>query len=541
MLDEYGLHEIVWNRVDERFEEVLVASAADAIGRGIYLEVRKDGEPADLTDTRAYLLWRHRVSKKRGTVAFSEVDESAGTFKVYYPAAMCGAAGYVDAQIMLSFIDGTYVSSRVFSIRVEPVLVDGTEQEDGFTLFIGAIDAYRHAEEITTDAALAANAAAELADQVRADLLAAADRGDFDGRDGIDGIDGVDGVDGVDGADGEDGVSPEATVTQTSNGATITITDAYGTTTAEILNGQRGCVGETGPKGDKGDTGDAGPQGPKGDPGDTGPKGDIGPAGPQGPKGDTGPAGPRGPKGDQGDTGPKGDTGDTGPQGPKGDTGPAGPAGSSGTEFTPVAPLALENGELSVDLSGYADTGALEGIFKSGLNVLEVTESSTQTFTGSTAGVRVGQLLYSTRSDSLCRVTAVNEEQRKITAVGIVDLSRLRGLIETTLDVAPGQTGSGYVKIGGNALVAGTLMLNVTSGNLMRATSDVARPSYVNSTANVHVVGVGNVYAGGSSLAAQSPLSIADGVISIDLSSYATKQYVDDAIAALDDLSEVSF
>ncbi|MDO4404498.1 MAG: hypothetical protein Q4C09_05615 [Atopobiaceae bacterium] len=37
MLDGYGLHSIVWNRVDERFEEVLVASSADAVGRGMRL------------------------------------------------------------------------------------------------------------------------------------------------------------------------------------------------------------------------------------------------------------------------------------------------------------------------------------------------------------------------------------------------------------------------------------------------------------------------------------------------------------------------
>ena len=75
----------------------------------------------------------------------------------------------------------------------------------------------------------------------------------------------------------------------------------------------------------------------------------------------------------------------------------------------------------------------------------------------------------------------------------------------------------------------------------MRVTADVTRPSTSTSSMNVSVLGVGNVYAGGSSLTAQSPLDITNDVISIDLSSYATKQYVDDALANLDDLSEVSF
>lgn len=519
MLDGYGLHSIIWNRIDERFEEVLVASSADAVGRGISLEVRQDGEAADLDGATAYLVWRHRVSGKRGTVAFEEVDASEGTFVVYYPAAMCGTSGAVDAQIMLSLGDDSYVSSRVFTIRVEPVLVNGEDQqEDGFTLFVGAINAYEHAEEITTDAAIAANAAAELADQARLDLIAAAGRGDFDGADGY---------------------SPSASVSQTVSGATITITDKDGTTTASVDNGA---------KGDKGDTGATGPQGPKGDTGEKGPKGDTGATGPQGEKGDTGATGAQGPQGIQGETGPKGETGAAGadgvscthswngtvlsvtsasgtssadlvgPQGPTGATGatgpqgPAGADGADGTTFTPVAPLSLVNGDLLVDLSN---------ILSSGINVTEVGQNDTRTFTGYYGGNMVGQLLYSTRSDSICKVTAIDEAQHKITCKGIVELARLRGLIETTLDVAPGSTGSGYAKTGGNALKAGTLLLNVTSGNLMRVTSDVTRPSTSTGTMNISVEGVGNVYGGGSTLTATSPLDITNDVISIDLSGYA--------------------
>ena len=63
----------------------------------------------------------------------------------------------------------------------------------------------------------------------------------------------------------------------------------------------------------------------------------------------------------------------------------------------------------------------------------------------------------------------------------------------------------------------------------------------MNGSQYVSVTGVGNVYAGGSSLTAQAPLSISNDVISIDLSSYATKQYVDDAIAAIANLEEGEF
>jgi len=48
------------------------------------------------------------------------------------------------------------------------------------------------------------------------------------------------------GQDGEDGISPTAEVTQTETGATITVTNASGTTSADILNGQDGQDGQDG-------------------------------------------------------------------------------------------------------------------------------------------------------------------------------------------------------------------------------------------------------------------------------------------------------
>lgn len=48
---------------------------------------------------------------------------------------------------------------------------------------------------------------------------------------------------------GIDGVSPIATVTQTATGATISITDRNGTTTADIFNGKQGTNGTNGEDG----------------------------------------------------------------------------------------------------------------------------------------------------------------------------------------------------------------------------------------------------------------------------------------------------
>lgn len=54
---------------------------------------------------------------------------------------------------------------------------------------------------------------------------------------------------GVNGTDGADGFSPTATVTQTSSGATISITDKSGTTTANVTNGTNGTDGQDGQPG----------------------------------------------------------------------------------------------------------------------------------------------------------------------------------------------------------------------------------------------------------------------------------------------------
>ena len=67
MLERYGLHTIIWDACDERFSDVLVASPADAQGRGIALSIREDGAAADLTGATVYFLWKHKVTGERVT------------------------------------------------------------------------------------------------------------------------------------------------------------------------------------------------------------------------------------------------------------------------------------------------------------------------------------------------------------------------------------------------------------------------------------------------------------------------------------------
>ena len=129
---------------------------------------------------------------------------------------------------------------------------------------------------------------------------------------------------GKDGKDGKDGISPAVTVTETETGATISVTDATGTTTAELHNGE---------KGDKGDTGSRGAAGKSAyeialQNGFTGTEADWLTA-LKGQKGDTGAKGEPGEKGERGE---KGEAGETGEKGEKGDTGTPGKDGVNGTD-----------------------------------------------------------------------------------------------------------------------------------------------------------------------------------------------------------------
>lgn len=143
------------------------------------------------------------------------------------------------------------------------------------------------------------------------------------------------------GKDGKDGISPTVTVTETETGATISVTDATGTTTAELHNGEKGDKGDTGSRGAAGKSayeialqnGFTGTEADwlaslKGQKGDTGAKGE------RGEKGEPGEKGERGEKGEAGETGEKGEKGDTGTPGKDGVNGTDGKDGADG--FSPM-------------------------------------------------------------------------------------------------------------------------------------------------------------------------------------------------------------
>ena len=94
-----GLYEVTWDGADAPLWMPLLASPADARGRGMDLSVVRGGEAVDLTGATAYLLWRHREARARGCEPFEAVDAEHGRFRVFWPASMACAEGTVDAQV----------------------------------------------------------------------------------------------------------------------------------------------------------------------------------------------------------------------------------------------------------------------------------------------------------------------------------------------------------------------------------------------------------------------------------------------------------
>lgn len=256
-LEECGLQRLEWALDDECFGGELLASPADFHGRGIVVDVTERDEPFDLSSHRVYLVWRHRLTRRRGCVEMFDPDGECNRRAVYWPKAMSRAEGSVECQVMISFADGGIVTSRTFLARVQEDLSANVDAGDGFTLFAEAIMRYQdRAGELLT-----------LADDLRKEAAV----GGFAGPPGEPGVDGKPGPQGEPGPVGPAGFTPSVKITTDGDGSsTLSVTDADGTTTTTLL---RGLPGE---KGDRGEPGEVGPEGPIGQKGERGEKGNPG-------------------------------------------------------------------------------------------------------------------------------------------------------------------------------------------------------------------------------------------------------------------------
>jgi hypothetical protein len=86
----------------------------------------------------------------------------------------------------------------------------------------------------------------------------------MDGSDGAPGQTGPQGPAGQNGSNGQDGVSPTVSVTTITGGHQVSITDAQGTDTFNVMDGSDGAPGQTGATGPQGPAGPAGQNGERG-------------------------------------------------------------------------------------------------------------------------------------------------------------------------------------------------------------------------------------------------------------------------------------
>ena len=276
-VDNWALHELTLDFADQFVPDTLIANAADAKGRGINLFVTKDGQPLSMSNMKVYLLWRHDQKGTQGQTQFTAVNTTNGNYKVYYPAGMM-YEGTVTARISIYVGNTTPITgSRDFRINVErnPINEGDAMASDDFSAFIQA----------TIDL-----------NELKDDLIAAAQSGEFDGKSAV-----------IKSATATvDGTSGTPTVGVTLGGTELERTFAFQFSGIKGQQGNQGERGEAGPQGIQGETGPQGATGPAGADGTscthswngstltvTSASGtssaDLkGPQGPQGPKGDTG-------------------------------------------------------------------------------------------------------------------------------------------------------------------------------------------------------------------------------------------------------------
>lgn len=175
----------------------------------------------------------HFSNADGGGTAYTVLGNADG---VMIPDALLATGNTVHAWIFLhdAQTDGETEYKVEIPVIRRPKVTDAEPtpvQQDVITQAIAALNAGVETVE---------EAVAGVGEAIDTTLQEAKDSGEFDGKDGT---------------PGRDGVSPTASVTQTATGATVTVTDASGTTTANLTNGQDGQPGKDGQDGAPGQDG----------------------------------------------------------------------------------------------------------------------------------------------------------------------------------------------------------------------------------------------------------------------------------------------
>lgn len=196
----------------------------DTLSRRMVLSLYEQGKPYRIEDG---VTARIRGKKSDGTILYNDCFVQDNCIVVDVTTQMLTALGEVECELNLYGTSNALLTTPRFSIVVEDVLLaDGQlESQNEFTAMTKATEEMKTLYN-TVDEAYKSGA-------FKGDK---GDKGD-DGAPGKDGADGKDGAQGKDGSPGADGISPTLSISDIPGGHRVTITDASGEKSFDVLNG----------------------------------------------------------------------------------------------------------------------------------------------------------------------------------------------------------------------------------------------------------------------------------------------------------------
>lgn len=190
----------------------------DTLSRRMVLSLYEQGKPYRIEDG---VTARIRGKKSDGTILYNDCFVQDNCIVVDVTTQMLAALGEVECELNLYGTSNALLTTPRFAIVVDDVLLaDGQlESQNEFTAMTKAT------EEMKT-----------LYGTVDEAYKSGAFKGEK-GDKGDDGADGKDGAQGKDGSPGADGVSPTLSISDIPGGHRVTITDANGEKSFDVLNG----------------------------------------------------------------------------------------------------------------------------------------------------------------------------------------------------------------------------------------------------------------------------------------------------------------